>query len=148
MSTKPGIHSKQIPRNSEPHANLPLKSADGKSFVAKNMMPGEYDYQRDLQTPLASCPNLRVLEDGNPELDLFVYSYLETNVLQECRNLNKDTKKNLLKSALTGLAAMHERNIIHTGVYTPYSLPLLPSINLDLFFYPLEFISMELQSLT
>ena len=101
------------------YTNSPLKSANGKFFVAKNMMPGEYEYQRDLQTSLSSCPNLRVFEDGSQELDLFVYSYLETNVLQECRSLNKDTKKNLLKSALTGLAAMHERNIIHTGKDTP-----------------------------
>ena len=86
--------------------------------MAKNIWPDDYDYHKDLQASLPSTPNLRVFEDKNPELDLLIYSYLETNVLQEARKLDNDARKFLLKSALSGLAAMHERNIIHNGEYT------------------------------
>lgn len=47
---------------------------------------------------------------------MFIYEFLETDVLQFARkDLSITTKKSLLKSALKGLAALHERNIIHTG---------------------------------
>ena len=82
------------------------------------MMPGEYGHYKEMQTSLAPCPNLRLYEDESLELDSFIYSYLETNVLQASRKLDKDTKKILLKRALTGLAAMHKHNVVHTGVYT------------------------------
>ncbi len=38
---------------------LIIRSADGQNFIVKNMIEGEYEYQQDLQKPLASCPNLR-----------------------------------------------------------------------------------------
>lgn len=80
------------------------------------MIPGEYKYQQDLQKPLASCPNLRTVIDGLPGPELFIYPFLETDFLQfSQQNLTKATRKSVLKSALVGLAALHERNIIHTG---------------------------------
>ncbi len=47
-------------------------SADGQSFIIKNMIPGEFQYQRELQEPLASCPNLRTVMDTIPDFELFV----------------------------------------------------------------------------
>jgi len=80
------------------------------------MIPGEYEYQQDLQRPLASCPNLRTVVDGLPGPELFIYPYLETDFLQfSQKNLTEATRRNMLKSALVGLATLHERNIIHTG---------------------------------
>lgn len=94
---------------------LTLRSAEGQNFIVKNMIPGEYEYQQDLQKPLASCPNLRTVIDGLPGPELFIYPFLETDFLQFARKeLSEGVRRNMLKSALVGLAA-HERNIIHTG---------------------------------
>ena len=95
---------------------LIIRSADGQNFIVKNMIPGEYEYQQDLQKPLASCPNLRTVVDGLPGPELFIYPFLETDFLQfSQKDLSEATKRSMLKSALVGLAALHERNIIHTG---------------------------------
>jgi serine/threonine protein kinase len=95
---------------------LIVYSADGEQFVVKNMIPGDYEYQQDLQKPLASCPYVRTVVDGLPGPELFIYPYLKTDLLQFTHeNLTNDTRKGILKSALFGLAALHDRHIIHTG---------------------------------
>ncbi|KAH7370624.1 kinase-like domain-containing protein [Rhexocercosporidium sp. MPI-PUGE-AT-0058] len=92
-------------------------SADGKKFIVKNMIPGDYEYQNDLQGSLSSCTYLRTMVDGVPGPDLFVYPYLETNLLQFSQNKLPDaTRKDILKSALVGLAVLHEKNIIHSDI--------------------------------
>ncbi|KAI9668500.1 MAG: hypothetical protein M1829_005378 [Trizodia sp. TS-e1964] len=92
-------------------------SADGQSFVIKNLLPGEYAYQEDLQKPLVSCPNLRTMVDGLPGPEMLIYPFLETDFLQFSQNnLTEATRRSMLKSALIGLAALHERNIYHTDI--------------------------------
>ncbi|OBT68727.1 hypothetical protein VE03_02090 [Pseudogymnoascus sp. 23342-1-I1] len=87
------------------------------SFVVKSMIPGEYEYQQDLQKSVASSPNLRTVVDGLPGPELFIYPFLETNFLQfSQKNLSEATRKGMLKSALSGLAALHERNIAHNDI--------------------------------
>ncbi|KAK0125550.1 hypothetical protein ONS96_009387 [Cadophora gregata f. sp. sojae] len=101
-------------------ALLTRYSAEGKKFVVKNMIPDDYEYQKDLQGSIASCPHLRTMVDGVPGPDLFIYPFLKTNLLQFSQNkLSNATRKDILKSALTGLAALHEKNIIHSGNLEP-----------------------------
>ncbi|CAG8957119.1 hypothetical protein HYFRA_00009320 [Hymenoscyphus fraxineus] len=91
--------------------------AEGKNFIVKNMIPGEYEYQQDLQKPLSSSPHLRTVIDGLPGPEIFIYPYLQTDFLQfSQKNLSDATRKAMLKSALAGLADMHDRNIIHTDI--------------------------------
>ncbi|OBT45035.1 hypothetical protein VE00_04152 [Pseudogymnoascus sp. WSF 3629] len=73
-----------------------VSTAPGQNFIVKNMIPGEYEYQQDLQKSVASCPNLRT-----------VFSQ---------KNLCAATRKGMLKSALAGLVALHERNIAHNDI--------------------------------
>lgn len=102
-------------------AVLIIRSAKGQNFVIKNMIPGEYEYQQDLQKPLASCPNLRTVIDGLPGPELFIYPFLETDLLRfSQQKITVAVRRGILKSALVGLAALHERNIIHTGGSSPY----------------------------
>jgi ribulose-phosphate 3-epimerase len=44
--------------------------------VAKNIFHTEFEYQLDLQRPLAKCPNLRTVVDTVPDHLLFLYPYL------------------------------------------------------------------------
>ncbi|KIH87072.1 hypothetical protein SPBR_05198 [Sporothrix brasiliensis 5110] len=81
------------------------------------MIPGEFEYQQDLQTPLASCPNLRTVIDVIPDFELFVFRFLAADLLQVSqRPMSPETRKRILKSALTGLAELHDRGIIHTDI--------------------------------
>lgn len=105
---------------------LTMTSAKGQSFIVKNMIQGEYEYQQDLQKSVASCPNLRTVVDGFPGPELFIYPFLETNFLQfSQKNLSVAARKGMLKSALAGLAALHERNIAHNGMFNISSYPSL-----------------------
>ncbi|KAI0378640.1 kinase-like domain-containing protein [Hypomontagnella monticulosa] len=89
----------------------------GYSFIIKNMIPGEFEYQQDLQQRLSSCPNLRTVVDTIPDRELFVYHFLATDLLQlSQRPLSKETRRSILKQALKGLAELHERGIIHTDI--------------------------------
>ncbi|WEW61819.1 hypothetical protein PRK78_007315 [Emydomyces testavorans] len=46
-----------------------------KKYVMKHILHTEFEYQLNLQTPLAGCSNLRVVMDIIPEHLLFVYNY-------------------------------------------------------------------------
>ncbi|KAF1840087.1 kinase-like protein [Cucurbitaria berberidis CBS 394.84] len=92
-------------------------SAEGENFIIKNMIPGEFEYQQELQKPLASCSNLRTVVDTIPDFELFVYHFLADDLLQIIqRPLSKETRRSILRSALTGLAELHERGIVHTDI--------------------------------
>ena len=95
-----------------------MPSNEGENFIVKNMIPGEFEYQENLQKSLASCPNLRTVIDIIPDFELFVYRFLAVDLLQICQTpLSMETRRSILRSALTGLAELHDRGIIHTGEF-------------------------------
>ncbi|TKW50694.1 Cyclin-dependent kinase 1 [Colletotrichum tanaceti] len=86
-------------------------------FVLKNLIPGEFEYQQDLQNSVASCSNLRTAVDTVPDFELLVYPFLAGDLLQISQKpLAPATRKYILKSALRGLAGLHEKGIIHTDI--------------------------------
>lgn len=91
--------------------------------MIKNMIPGEFEYQQDLQSKVASCPNLRTMIDTVPEFELFIYPFLAVDLLQASQQpLPKDTRKTILQNALTGLAELHDKGIVHTGKYSTMAI--------------------------
>ncbi|KAL2176137.1 kinase-like domain-containing protein [Thermothelomyces heterothallicus CBS 202.75] len=92
-------------------------SSEGKQFILKDMIKGEFDYQLSLQTPLAPCPHIRVLVDTIRDDEMFVYGFLPGDLLHLSQQaLSKQTRRHILKSALLGLAELHDRGIIHTDI--------------------------------
>ncbi|KKZ62001.1 hypothetical protein EMCG_03462 [[Emmonsia] crescens] len=93
-------------------------SRNGKKYVMKNIFHTEFGYQLDLQTPLASCPNLRVVMDAIPEHLLFVYNYFTDDLLElaEKGNLSDTERKRILRATLAGLADLHEQSILHGDI--------------------------------
>jgi hypothetical protein len=86
-----------LSRDSNSDTILTMTSAEGQSFIVKNMIPGEYEYQQELQKSVASCPNLRTVVDGVPDPEFFIYPFLETNFLQfSQKSLSIATKKGML----------------------------------------------------
>lgn len=65
---------------------------------------------------LNDCAYLRSLHDTIPETSLFVYEYLTDNLLGLVqKDLPVSTIKQILRDSLRGLAALHEKDIVHTG---------------------------------
>lgn len=80
------------------------------------MIPGEFEYQLNLQKQLSSCPNVRAVVDTVPELELFIYPFFGGDLLRlSQKTLSKETRIKILRSALQGLADMHDREILHNG---------------------------------
>ncbi|WQF84707.1 Putative protein kinase [Colletotrichum destructivum] len=57
-------------------SELYLSSVGAEKFVLKNMIPGDFEYNQDLQNYVASCPNLRTAIDAVPDFELLVYPFL------------------------------------------------------------------------
>lgn len=83
------------------------------------MIPGEFEYQFDLQKQLSSSPNVRTVVDTVQELELFIYPFLSGNLLQMggSKSLSKDVRRDILRMALNGLADLHNKSIIHNGKF-------------------------------
>ncbi|KAL4876478.1 kinase-like domain-containing protein [Aspergillus karnatakaensis] len=90
--------------------------ANGGSFIIKNMIPGDFEYQLDLQKRLATCPNVRSVVDTVPDLELFIYPFLAGDLLRLTQtSLTREARVHILRCALHGLADMHERDVLHNG---------------------------------
>lgn len=92
-------------------------SAEGKNFIIKNMIPGEFEYQLNLQKSLPS-PNVRTVIDTVQQLELFIFPFLAGDLLRlSQKNLSYETRRDILRSALHGLADLHDRDILHNGKF-------------------------------
>lgn len=64
----------------------------------------------------SDCDYVRGLEDTAPDQSIFVSRYLNGNFLGLVqKGLPMSTTKRILKDALRGLAAMHDKDIVHNG---------------------------------
>ncbi|QSS55572.1 hypothetical protein I7I53_03488 [Histoplasma capsulatum var. duboisii H88] len=99
-------------------ANCRTAESSGKeSYVIKNMIPGEFEYQLNLQQQLSACPNMRSVVDTVPDLDLFIYQFLAGDLLRLSQTpLPQETKIYILQCVLHGLADMHERGVLHNDI--------------------------------
>lgn len=96
-----------------------VRRAEGKKYILKNMIPGEFEYQLALQKLLSSCPNVRAVADTIQNLDVFIYPFLDDDLLRlSQRSLSKDVRRYILRSALHGLADIHAREILHNGKFS------------------------------
>ncbi|KKK22217.1 hypothetical protein ARAM_003249 [Aspergillus rambellii] len=93
-------------------------SSEGKNYIMKNMIQGEFEYQLKLQKALSTCPNVRAVVDTIQELEVFIYPFLSRDLLHlSQRKLSKATRRYILRCALRGIADMHHMNVLHNGKY-------------------------------
>ncbi|EFE43966.1 hypothetical protein TRV_01289 [Trichophyton verrucosum HKI 0517] len=92
-------------------------ASGGKKYVLKNMIPGEFEYQLDLQRRFSGHPNIRAVTDTIQPLEMFIYPYLTGDLQHLSPKLrSKRTKVEVLRSALQGLCDMHKENIVHNDI--------------------------------
>lgn len=77
---------------------------------------GDFEYPQRLQATLSGCQNLRTMIDTVPSLKLYVYPFMTGDLLQLSQKpLLEEQRKHILKSALNGIATLHNHGIFHTG---------------------------------
>jgi serine/threonine protein kinase len=70
----------------------------------------------------SSSPFVRDLVDTVPERKLLIFDHLQTNLLQlaaQEQKVPQSIMRYILKCTLCGIAALHEKDIIHNGKKTP-----------------------------
>ncbi|KAI1774395.1 hypothetical protein F4818DRAFT_81332 [Hypoxylon cercidicola] len=91
--------------------------AETVKYIVKNMIKGEFEYQMELQKLVSSSPNVRTVVDTNREFEIFIYPFLIGDLLRfSQRKLAIEARKDVLRSALRGLADLHERDILHNDI--------------------------------
>ncbi|KAI1940080.1 hypothetical protein LOZ66_002515 [Ophidiomyces ophidiicola] len=72
-------------------------SSEGKNYIVKNMIPGEFEYQLDLQKQLSSCPNVRAVVDTIKAPQLFIFPFLAGDLLRLSQKpLSTESRRNIL----------------------------------------------------
>ena len=80
----------------------------------KDIPRNNYEFRLEVYRRLGSCSYVRGLEDTAPSQSIFVFKYLNENLLGLIqKNLPTAITKKILKDALRGLAAMHNLDIVH-----------------------------------
>lgn len=81
------------------------------------MIKGEFEYQMELQKSVSTSPNVRTVIDTHREFEMFIYPFLIDDMLHfSQKELSMKARKEILRSALRGLADLHENNILHNGM--------------------------------
>lgn len=89
---------------------------EGKQFILKDIIEGDFDYIISLQKHVEHSAHVRTAVDNIPERHIFVFPYLEKGLLHvDTASLSPAAKKVIIRDALAGLADLHDKHIIHTG---------------------------------
>ncbi|RAH54805.1 kinase-like protein [Aspergillus piperis CBS 112811] len=56
-------------------------SAQGKQYILKNIIPGDFQHQVNIQQQLSQCPNIRTVVDSVRETEVFFYPFLDGDLL-------------------------------------------------------------------
>ncbi|KAL2167195.1 hypothetical protein VTG60DRAFT_1607 [Thermothelomyces hinnuleus] len=92
-------------------------SHEGKQYVLKDILPGDFQYILDLQKLVDGSAHVRTLVDSIPDRHMFVYPFLDTNLqLVNTAAIPPSVKKDILRDALAGLADLHEKGTYHRDI--------------------------------
>jgi serine/threonine protein kinase len=93
---------------------------EGKQFILKEIIPGDFDHITQLQKHVEHSPYVRTAVDSIPERHIFVFPYLEQDLYHiKTTALDPTARESIIKDALTGLADLHDQHIIHRGQIIP-----------------------------
>lgn len=81
------------------------------------MPNNDFKYFQDMFRDLRTSPYIRVAVDEVSEQSMFVYRYLRESLLSFAqREVSISVVKRVLRDSLRGIAALHERGIVHTDI--------------------------------
>ncbi|RDW83584.1 uncharacterized protein DSM5745_03910 [Aspergillus mulundensis] len=93
-------------------------SADGQSYILKYIHPVNFKDLQELNNRLrGNGSHVRLALDTIPEKSMFVFEHFTGHLLNLAqKDLPLLVTKRILKDALTGLAELHDRDIVHTDI--------------------------------
>ncbi|KAK3613169.1 hypothetical protein LTR22_028271 [Elasticomyces elasticus] len=99
-----------------PFGRVLLATNDNAKFVLKEI-PQDFNIRASIYRRIGSQSHVRTLSDTIPARRMFVFDYLDENLLVFAqRELSLALTKRILKCALKGLAALHELDLVHNDL--------------------------------
>ncbi|GIZ43091.1 hypothetical protein CKM354_000633200 [Cercospora kikuchii] len=93
------------------------RASDGTNEFILKEVPQDWNARLEIYNLVGSSPFVRNLVDTVPERKMFIFDYLQTSLLQLAqKNFPQTTMKHILKCTLSGIAAMHEKGIVHNDI--------------------------------
>ncbi|KAE8150251.1 kinase-like protein [Aspergillus avenaceus] len=92
-------------------------SADGHNFILKYIHPVNFEDLQEVNNRLRNASHVRLAVDTIPDKSMFVFEHFTDHLLTLAqKDLPLVAIKGILKNALTGLAELHDRDIVHTDI--------------------------------
>ncbi|PYH30779.1 kinase-like protein [Aspergillus neoniger CBS 115656] len=93
-------------------------TTNNKQYIIKTNIPGDFQHQLNIQNQLSSCSNIRTFVNSVRETEVFIYPFLSGDLLRfsQRRMISHETRKRILRDALSGLVEMHERDMVHNDI--------------------------------
>jgi serine/threonine protein kinase len=89
--------------------------SDDRKYVLKILSATRYAYPESLYNDVRISPYVRVSADAIPDESMFAYAYFRDHLLGFAdKNFPLSMTKQILKDALRGIAALHDKDIVHT----------------------------------
>jgi serine/threonine protein kinase len=77
----------------------------------------DFKYFEDMFSDLRRSPYIRVADDAIPDQSMFAYKYFKDHLLSFTqRDIPLPLMKRILRDSLRGIAALHEKGIVHTDI--------------------------------
>jgi serine/threonine protein kinase len=108
---------KQLLQQKEHFGRVWLATNGETRFILKDIPELIFDhYNHEIQPNLPKSRFIRVPLDVIPEQRIFVFKYLDSDLLSLVRKGTSDRNaKRILKDSLMGLAQLHEKDVVHLG---------------------------------
>ncbi|KAL8974223.1 MAG: hypothetical protein Q9197_001536 [Variospora fuerteventurae] len=96
---------------------LRLYGAGSQQYVLKSVSKNDLKYFQAMFDDLRMSPSVRVADDTIPDQSMFAYKYLKDHLLSFAqKDVSLSLMKRILRDSLRGIAALHERGIVHTDI--------------------------------
>ncbi|KAK2873708.1 hypothetical protein FQN49_002147 [Arthroderma sp. PD_2] len=98
-----------------------LATSGQDKFILKDIPKAIFSsFNEDIRPRLRESPFLRLPHDTIPDQQIFVYRYMNDDLLSLVRKqISIQAKKQILKAGLEGIAELHSHDIVHLGLITP-----------------------------
>ncbi|KAF1840662.1 kinase-like protein [Cucurbitaria berberidis CBS 394.84] len=102
-----------------PLGRVYLASAGNQQYVLKSVPKTDFKYFEDMYSNLQKSPYIRVANDAILDQSMFAYRYFKDHLLffvQKEDPVSLPLMKRIIRDSLRGIAALHEKGIVHTDI--------------------------------
>ncbi|KAF2142627.1 uncharacterized protein K452DRAFT_226940 [Aplosporella prunicola CBS 121167] len=112
------VVNKIIQESETPLRRIGLAVFDNQKFILKYVPDSDFRHIQDIYSRLDGCIYVRQLRDTIKEHSILIHDYLSDDLLSlvSRKTTSAQDRKRILRDTLRGIAALHEKDIVHTDI--------------------------------